>query len=98
VTVYSLQIEREKKKRKRRFHHRVHRGRSAEGTEKSEEKSGSFVTLDRKNPPFAKSAKDGAPSSSLEGAGPDEERTQDPRAKPAGEAPKTRAQATRRDI
>jgi hypothetical protein len=45
VTVYSLQIEREKKKRKRRFHHRVHRGRSAEYTEKSggEERSVSGV-------------------------------------------------------
>ena len=32
---------------------------------KSEEKRGQFVALDRKSPPFAKNAKDGAPSSSV---------------------------------
>jgi hypothetical protein len=39
-----------------------HRGH---GEEENQEKSRKAVALDRKNPPFAKGAKDGAPSSSF---------------------------------
>jgi hypothetical protein len=42
---------------------RVHR----EHREKKEGKKGELVALDRKNPPFAKGAKDGAPSRSFIG-------------------------------
>jgi hypothetical protein len=41
--------------------HRVH------GEKEKQEKSRKVVALDRKNPPFAQNAKDGAPSSSLVG-------------------------------
>jgi hypothetical protein len=53
VTVYSLQIGRGKEKTAEEEFTQSSQRKSAEYTEKSEEKSGKFVALGRKSPPFA---------------------------------------------